>query len=81
MGCADGGLRLLPIRGGAYFDSKPTLWPAVNDKSSPGISCVNIATVDDNRSPGRCICCTGADDGTVAVFELKRAATSTRPLF
>lgn len=68
VGCADGGLRLIPVRDGAYFDSKPTLWNAVINKNSPGISSISVV----NDGHGRCLCCTGGEDGTVALFELKR---------
>lgn len=73
IGCADGGLRLIPIRDGAYFISDLSLWPAVNGKSAPGISSVGIAfTGKTSDGSGRCLCCTGAEDGSVAIFELKR---------
>jgi WD40 repeat protein len=68
VGCADGGLRLLPIRDGASFDGKPTLWNAVNGKSSPGLTCSSIGFTE-----GRFLCSTGAEDGSVAIFELKKA--------
>jgi len=76
VGCSDGGLRLIPIRDGAFFDSKPTLWPAVNNRSSPGICSISIAY---SHSEGRrkCICCTGGNDGTVALFELKKQASGS----
>lgn len=67
VGCADGGLRLLPIRDGASFDGKPTLWNAVNGLSSPGLCCSSIGF-----HQGRFLCATGADDGSVAIFELKK---------
>jgi factor associated with neutral sphingomyelinase activation len=69
LGCADGALRLIPVRDRAYFDSKPTLWPAVNNKSSPGISSISVAYVDGTKN---CICCTGAEDGSVALFEINK---------
>lgn len=65
VGCADGGLRLLPIRDGASFDGKPTLWNAVNGLTSPGLVCCSIGFHD-----GRFLCSTGAEDGSVATFEL-----------
>jgi hypothetical protein len=76
VGCADGGLRLIPIRDGAYFTSDLSLWPAVNNKSSPGLTSISIYFVGNPvGSSGRCICCTGAEDGSVALFELKKAAS------
>ena len=70
VGCSDGGLRLIPVRPGSSFGSKPTLWPAVNHKGSPGISCISVTyTADGTRK----ICCTGGEDGSILVFELSRA--------
>lgn len=77
VGCSDGGLRLIPVRDGGYFDSKPTLWPAVNDKSSPGISAISIAYELIQNGRGRCICCTGSEDGSVALFELNKVTKKT----
>jgi hypothetical protein len=72
-GCDDGGLRLLPIRDGASFDGKPTLWTHVNGKDGPGLTCVSIGFTGSMRECfGKCICATGATDGSVAVFELKK---------
>jgi WD40 repeat protein len=73
IGCADGGLRLIPIRDGAYFTSELSLWPAVNNKSSPGLTSVTVSFSGNSANgTGRCICCTGAEDGSIAIFELKR---------
>mmetsp|Transcript_4395 Transcript_4395/g.12138 ORF Transcript_4395/g.12138 Transcript_4395/m.12138 type:complete len:1379 (-) Transcript_4395:1280-5416(-) len=96
VGCSDGGLRLVPVtyrRGdagvnGFFFDSKPTLWKAVNSKSAPGICSISITyTTTMSKSTGadgqqhqakkRCICCTGAEDGSVALFELKIAPSAS----
>ena len=72
-GCSDGGLRLLPIRNGASFDGKPTLWMGVNGKSSPGLTCVSLGfTGPLGNGFGKCICATGSTDGSVSVFELKK---------
>jgi factor associated with neutral sphingomyelinase activation len=69
VGCSDGGIRLVPMRDSAYFDSKPTLWTAVNNKStSPGISSLSLTITRD----GNCICCSGAEDGSVLLFDLKK---------
>ena len=113
VGCADGGLRLIPVRDGAYFSSNPTLyvrsfvrsliveatvqflvlhllvrdliilalalfvsrWTAVNNKESPGISSISISYVRSTNDTVRCICCTGAEDGSVALFELKKISS------
>lgn len=73
-GCSDGGLRLIPMKNGGYFDSKPTLWNAVNGKSSPGITSISLALSNISlEGDVRCICSTGAEDGSVVLFELKRA--------
>ena len=77
IGCADGGMRLIPIRDGSYFTSDLSLWPSVNNKSSPGLSCISISFVPEimpaEAGGGKCICCTGAEDGSIALFELKKA--------
>lgn len=76
IGCADGGLRLIPIRDGVYFISDLSLWPAVHNESSPGITSINVSFISNpGDDSGKCICCTGAEDGSVALFELKRAST------
>jgi len=76
VGCSDGGLRLISIREGCFFDAKPTLWKAVNKEAAPGLTSMSIAyTVGDEG--GRCICCTGGDDGSLALFELKKRASAT----
>ena len=77
VGCADGGLRLIPVRNGVQFDSKPSLWNAVNNKNSPGISSINITFTTGTDGAGRCICCSGGEDGSVALFELKRILRSS----
>jgi hypothetical protein len=75
IGCSDGGLRLIPIRDGAHFSSDLSLWPGVNNKSSPGITSLNLSIVGMAKDgSGKCICCTGAEDGSIAIFELKKAA-------
>jgi factor associated with neutral sphingomyelinase activation len=72
-GCADGGLRLLPIRDGGCFDGKPTLWSSVNGKDGPGLTCVSLGfTGAIGDGFGKCICTAGATDGSVSVFELKK---------
>ncbi|GKY94072.1 hypothetical protein MPSEU_000373700 [Mayamaea pseudoterrestris] len=75
LGCSDGGLRLIGLRDGAHFDSRPTLWTKVNNKTAPGItsmSVVNVGVAD----PRKCLCCTGGADGSIALFELQRATMS-----
>lgn len=75
IGCSDGGLRLIPIRDGTYFTSDLSLWPNINNKNSPGLTSVNLSFVGtSNNGSGKCICCTGAEDGSIAIFELKRAS-------
>ncbi|CAB9510437.1 Lipopolysaccharide-responsive and beige-like anchor protein [Seminavis robusta] len=76
VGCADGGLRLIPVSNGTKFDGKPSLWPAVNNRNSPGISSINV-TYAQVEGRMMCICCTGAEDGSVALFELKRVVRTS----
>lgn len=66
LGCADGGLRLVPLKHSTMFDGKPTLWKAIHNKSTaPGISSISI--VEERNMT---LCATGAEDGSVLVFEL-----------
>ena len=66
VGCSDGGLRLIPIKDGAYFEARPTLFPALHGKPASAITCISMAFTSD-----QCLCCTGAENGSVALFELK----------
>mmetsp|Transcript_15163 Transcript_15163/g.41945 ORF Transcript_15163/g.41945 Transcript_15163/m.41945 type:complete len:102 (-) Transcript_15163:49-354(-) len=76
IGCADGGLRLIQVRGDGSFSTNPTLWKAVNNsKTSPGITSITLAYIGNFiEGSAKCICCTGAEDGSVAMFELKNGA-------
>jgi len=75
-GCSDGGLRLIPIRDATYFTPDLSLWPSVNNKSSPGLTSVNLSIMGMKKGDsGTCICCTGGEDGSIAIFEIKRAAS------
>jgi Beige/BEACH domain len=81
VGTADGALRMIPIRDGGYFE-KPTLWNAVINKSSPGITSISVTTMpsrdvsDSNPSAGNIfVCCTGGEDGSVALFQLHKQLT------
>ena len=79
VGCADGGLRLIPIKDGAYFTADLSMWPAVNSKKSPGLTSVNISfLINPADGSGKCICSTGAEDGSVALFELKKVVSNTK---
>lgn len=72
VGCTDGGLRLVPLRNAVHFQEKPTLWSALNNKtSSPSISAIGVAQI--RRQQGsKYLCCTGAEDGSITMFELKK---------
>jgi factor associated with neutral sphingomyelinase activation len=75
IGCSDGGLRLIPIRDGSYFTSDLSLWPCINNKNGPGLTSLDLSFVGmSNDGSGKCFCCTGAEDGSIAIFELKRAS-------
>ena len=76
VGCSDGGLRLIPIRDGTYFTPDLSLWPSVNNKSSPGLTSVNLSIMGMNKGDsGSCVCCTGGEDGSIAIFEIKKASS------
>lgn len=84
VGCADGGLRLLSIKESGSIDSslRPVLWSAVhNSSTSPGISSLSLASngyqADNGFDAGNTIksnsliFCSGAEDGSIVLFELK----------
>lgn len=73
LGCEDGGLRLLLVRDGAHFDTRPTLWMEVNHKSSPGISSMSVVELEGSGGP-KCVCGTGGVDGSVALFHLRKGS-------
>lgn len=69
-GCSDGGLRLLPLGRDGSFGGPPTLWPEAVNKESSGITSVSVTT---NPKDQGYMCCCGGEDGSIALFELKRA--------
>jgi WD40 repeat protein len=76
LGSSDGALRLIPVREGGYFD-KPTLWTAVNHKASPGITSISVTPLPKSTTGASAnvtdfVCCTGGEDGSVALFELRK---------
>lgn len=58
---------------GARFQGKPTLWNAVNGKSSPGLTSIGLGETTDGVGERKTVCVTGAEDGSVTLFELKQA--------
>jgi hypothetical protein len=76
VGCSDGGLRLIPIRDCTYFTPDLSLWPSVNNKTSPGLTSVNLSIIRMKKGDGgTCVCCTGGEDGSIAIFEIQRASS------
>lgn len=74
VGCADGGLRLLPLVNGSKFNQgqRPTLWNNVHGsqergKRSASITCCSLIPTRNNTWLGT----TGAEDGSLVLFELK----------
>ena len=75
VGCSDGGLRLIPLLDGIHFTSDLTLWPAINNKVSPGLTSVDLSIMKSSNDDSRkCVCCTAGEDGSVALFEIKQAS-------
>jgi factor associated with neutral sphingomyelinase activation len=72
VGCADGGLRLIRMRSAVHFDSKPILWTALNNRTTcPSIGAISMVHTRHNNE-SMYFCCTGAEDGSVALFQLRK---------
>ena len=69
-GCADGGLRVIPLEKRAFFDSKPKWCKSVNEKSATGVSSLSVSSFYNSSGEKRRFCATGADDGTVVLYEM-----------
>jgi len=71
-GCADGGLRLVPVGEGGHFDYNPRTWTAVNGTNSPGLTSLSATAMKTSTPTERIfMCATGAEDGTVALFQIR----------
>jgi len=71
-GCADGGLRVLPVGKGGNFDYNPRTWMAVNGPSSPGITSLSVVRQNDTDGGKSFMCVTGCEDGTAALLEINQ---------
>lgn len=71
VGCADGGLRVIAMERRAFFDSKPKCWKSVNGKNSPSISSLSMCCSYGEETKKKRWCATGADDGSVALYEMQ----------
>ena len=69
VGCADGGLRLIPVADGGHFDYNPRLWRDVNGKNSPCLTSLSVVPSSDTQ-PCKYLCATGGEDGSVSLFHL-----------
>ena len=52
VGGADGGIRLISIMDGIYFDSRPILWPAVHNKNNMNTTNTSNVNVNNTPAPG-----------------------------
>eukprot|EP00560_Eucampia_antarctica_P007765 CAMPEP_0197827114 /NCGR_PEP_ID=MMETSP1437-20131217/3976_1 /TAXON_ID=49252 ORGANISM="Eucampia antarctica, Strain CCMP1452" /NCGR_SAMPLE_ID=MMETSP1437 /ASSEMBLY_ACC=CAM_ASM_001096 /LENGTH=137 /DNA_ID=CAMNT_0043427847 /DNA_START=140 /DNA_END=553 /DNA_ORIENTATION=- len=78
VGCADGGIRLVPLGEGAHFDYNPRLWRSVNGSKSPSIT--SITAVENSgsveySSKRKFMCATGGEDGSVNLFSIEEASS------
>ena len=71
VGCADGGLRSIAMERRAFLHSKPKLWKSVNGQNSPSISSLSICCNYGEETKKKRWCATGADDGSVALYEMQ----------
>ena len=74
-GCADGGLRMIPIGEGAHFNTSPQPWRGVNGEKSPALTSISGSTIQRSESgQRRYLIATGSVDGSMAVFELEETS-------
>ncbi len=73
-GCADGGIRLVPLGEGAHFDYNPRLWRSIHGGKSPGITAISAKIETTENYEKRFLCATGAEDGSVKLFSVEEAA-------
>ena len=74
VGCADGGLRMIPIGEGAHFDTSPQPWKDVNGNAAPSLTSISASRIRENSHHGRIyMCATGAEDGSISIFQLTEA--------
>lgn len=74
-GCSDGGLRLLLVVDEGFFDESFGLWKSLNGPKSPSLSHILVdssflSMKEGNTSGCVLLCCTGAEDGSLVLFEL-----------
>jgi len=74
-GCADGSLRMIPIGEGAHFNTSPQSFTRVNGVSSPALTSISISIAQSENLGRKYICASGAEDGSVSIFELEEAAS------
>jgi hypothetical protein len=70
-GCADGGIRLIPLGHGGHFDYNPRLWKSIHGRDSPRITSLSIAQ-SVGATGNSFMCAIGAEDGTVSLHEMKQ---------
>ena len=74
-GCADGGLRMIPIGEGAHFNTSPQPWRGVNGEKSPALISISGSKIQRSESgQRRYLIATGSVDGNMAVFELEETS-------
>lgn len=75
-GCADGGLRMIPIGEGAHFNTSPQPWRGINGEQSPALTSISGSKMQRSELGGRrYLIVTGSVDGNMAVFELEESAS------
>jgi hypothetical protein len=71
-GCADGGLRMIPLGEGAHFNTSPQPWRGINGEKSPALTSITGSKIQSSESGDRrYLIATGSVDGNMAVFELE----------
>ena len=72
VGCADGGLRLIPVGRDGLLDYNPQVWNSLNGQESPALTSLSILLGSkDNDKDYTCVI--GAGDGSVSISQFSRS--------
>lgn len=75
VGCADGGLRLIPVGTDGLLDYNPQVWNSLHGEESPALTSLSILNGSQNNDKDLTsyTCATGAEDGSVSISQLSHS--------